>query len=192
MTPAQRVGPGRDVARRDEHARVADDLGQRGRVRRDDRAAPGHRLERGQPEALVARRERAHRRPAVERVERRLRRPGPSRRIRGTVEPGHREPAGRSREHERELRVGRGGGLATAAASVSRPLRGSMVPTLSTYGGVTPDGGDPRVEHVVGRPAAGPRDRHRARRAPARARSRQRISSPRVNSEIAITTAASR
>ena len=73
---------------------------------------------------------------------------------------------------------------------MSRPLRGSIVPTLSTYGGSTPIAAMPRVEHGV---RLGRRydDRHR-RDVDALGLEPRPISSPRVNSEIAMTAAASR
>ena len=81
--PSASTSPGGD-----QQPGVADDLGQRGRVGRDDRAAARHGLERREPEALVARRQRAQRRPPVQRVERRLvdlAEPAHAR----AVEPGH-------------------------------------------------------------------------------------------------------
>ncbi len=57
----------------DEQRPVADDLRQRGDARGDDRRAAGHRLERGQAEALVERGEGEDRGHAVERGERAVR-----------------------------------------------------------------------------------------------------------------------
>ncbi len=52
----------RDVAGGDEAARVRHHLGERRRVRGDDRAPSRHRLEHGEPESLVAGGQRAHER----------------------------------------------------------------------------------------------------------------------------------
>ena len=57
--PAQRSGERLGRARVDQQRRVARGLGQRGRVRAHHRRAAGHRLERGQAEALVQARHRA-------------------------------------------------------------------------------------------------------------------------------------
>ena len=51
--PLERVRERRRVAGRTEQPRVADELGERGRVRGDDRRAAGHRLEHLVAEALV-------------------------------------------------------------------------------------------------------------------------------------------
>ena len=93
---------------RDEHPGVADDLGERGRVGRDHRAAARHRLERREPEALVPRRERAELGPAVERVERRLVDPAEPAHARA-VEAGDRQPT-RSGPRARASRQGGCGG----------------------------------------------------------------------------------
>ena len=76
------VGPTRDVVRVDQQPGVADDLGQRGGVRRDHRATVAHGLEHRQAEPLVPGRERQ--RGRVARTASRGRRVGtcPSRRTR--------------------------------------------------------------------------------------------------------------
>ena len=61
------------IVRVDQHRCVAGDLGQRRQVRRDDRRAAGHRLERRQAEPFVERREDEHARQPIHHRQRFLR-----------------------------------------------------------------------------------------------------------------------
>ena len=65
----ERAGPAVHVGRDDEASGVARDLAQHGDVARDHRGALRHRLEHGEPEALVQAREREHVGARVERGE---------------------------------------------------------------------------------------------------------------------------
>ena len=137
---AQPVADRLDRQRIDEQRGVAGDLGGGGDVRRQHGRAAGHRLDHGQPEALVQRRERERRGAAVQRGQVVL---GHVAEVRHAI--SHAEPL-----DERELLLVLPRLLADDDEAVRRCLRravmpiarisrarffpGSRLPTLSTYG----------------------------------------------------------
>ena len=134
-----------------------------GRPRRSARRVPSPRARGGRsPRTRDARQHAAG--AAVQRVERP---PTAARRARartGRSSPVTSPQPRRPTTTSSSVAAGRGGAARPHRTIVGRSLRGSTVPTVSTYGGSTPARATVRVDLVVGRAAAAGR-RRAARRA---------------------------